>query len=193
MDRPVTLLNSAVQWTQWSQAEAERIVETAVSASLEGSAEWDALLQQADVEPLAPEQRQRHATMGPPRSSGPPPIEVRRALEAVRRRATEAAAQLDAAQAGLDSATQRALDELRRCADQLVDAQLRRYISRVRPKITTASIFANAMATSRNMTAAGVKAGASTLSCDCCGAPRMKDAATAVCEFCGSEGSWTKS
>ena len=187
----MTIQNNAVQWTQWSQGEAERIVETAVSASLEGSPEWDALLRQAGAEPLVPEERRRHATMGPPRSSGPPPIEVRRALEAVRRRAMEAAAQLDAAQDGFDDAAERALDELRRTADQLVDAQLRRYISRVRPKITTASIFANAAATSRSM--GGAKAGASTLTCDCCGAPRMKDAATAACEFCGSEGSWTKS
>jgi hypothetical protein len=193
-DQPITenavavqnrVLDRALEWAQWSEARAQHIVATAASASLHGSPAWDALLAEAGVHALSPLERQHHVSAGPPRASGPSPIEVRRALESLRAQMQRAAKELEHAGEEED-ATERAIDGLKRLAGRIVDEQLRRYIAAVRPKITTSSIFANAMASSRNYTAQGVSAGASTLACDCCGAPRQSGATSRVCEFCGS-------
>lgn len=202
-DQPITentvavqnrVLDRALEWVQWSEARAQHIVATAASASLHGSPAWDALLAEAGVQALSPLERQHHVSAGPPRASGPSPIEVRRALESLRAQMQRAARELEHAtihsapqgREGDDDDTERAIDGLKRLAGRIVDEPLRRYIAAVRPKITTSSIFANAMASSRNYTAQGVSAGTSTLACDCCGAPRQSGATSRVCEFCGS-------
>jgi hypothetical protein len=200
-DQPITentvavqnrVLDRALEWAQWSEARAQHIVATAASASPHGSPAWDALLAEAGVQGLDPLERQHHVSAGPPRASGPSPIEVRRALESLRAQMQRAAEELERAtrhsgpEGYDDDATERALEGLKRLAGRIVDEQLRRYIAAVRPKITTSSIFANAMASSRNYTAQGMTAGTSTLACDCCGAPRHSGATSRVCEFCGS-------
>jgi hypothetical protein len=184
----MSAVEHARQWGQWGEAQASAIVAAAAAAPLHGSPQWDALLHEAGAQPLSADERQHHASAGPPRASGPSPIEVRRALEALRARLERAAEQL---QTGVDAgswddAVQREIDALKRIARGLVDEQLRRYIAAVRPKITTSSIFANALASSRNYAAEGARAGMSTLSCDCCGAPRQRGSTARVCEFCGS-------
>jgi hypothetical protein len=200
-DQPITentvgvenrVLDRAREWTQWSETRAQHVVATAASASLHGSPAWDALLAEAGVQALGPLERQHHVSAGPPRASGPSPIEVRRALESLRAQMQRAAKELEHATThsgaeGDDDATERAIDGLKRLAGRIVDEHLRRYIATVRPKITTSSIFANAMASSRNYTAQGVNAGMTTLACDCCGAPRCSGTTSRVCEFCGSK------
>jgi hypothetical protein len=184
----MSVVEHAGQWTQWAEAQATAIVSTAAASPLHGSPTWDALLAEAGAQPLTAVQRQHHVSAGPPRASGPSPIEVRRALEALRARVERAAAELQsvADARDFDDAAERSIDGLKRFAGRLVDEHLRRYIATVRPKITTSSIFANARASSRNYTAESAGAGMSTLACDCCGAPRQRGATSRVCEFCGS-------
>lgn len=184
----MSVVEHARQWAQWAEGRASAIVATAAAAPLHGSPTWDALLAEAGAQALTAEERQHHAIAGPPRASGPSPIEVRRALEAVREHVRRAASELQAAADAnaFDDATERSIDDLKRLADRLVDEHLRRYIATVRPKITTSSIFANARASSRNYTAQSAGAGMSTLCCDCCGAPRQRGSTARVCEFCGS-------
>lgn len=78
------------------------------------------------------------------------------------------------------------IDRLRHELDRFGEETLRIYLGKVRPKPTTANIFATARATSRRHLAGAAGPGLSTLSCHGCGAPRTKGATSRVCEFCGS-------
>ncbi len=54
-----------------------------------------------------------------------------------------------------------------------------------KPKNTTASIFANARASTRNYTAGQAGAHTTTLTCQSCGAPRKEGQQSLTCSFCG--------
>ncbi|MFO7562597.1 MAG: hypothetical protein R6X02_08125 [Enhygromyxa sp.] len=103
------------------------IVELALSCPAGGDQRWDALLAKLGVTSLSAEERARHLREGPGQSRGALLLELRRTLEA--------------ATAPLGEA----MDEpwpLRQAVEQAV----RDYVGAVKPKITTSSIFANAMA-----------------------------------------------
>ncbi len=166
----------------WVRAAAQTLHRTAATAPRGGGPRWQACLAELQVAPLPDEVRRRHLDRGAVFHSGPPPIELRRALE----RVVEQARALRGA-AGAAPADPAAWDELDRSLDTLVDDEIARYLQAVRAPVTTASIFANAMATSVRPLAQGPGAGVDTLRCSSCGAPRQgaSGAASTSCEFCG--------
>lgn len=179
------MLERIEQWRAWMQAEAEALLELAIGTGLQGGPQWDEMLGRRGVTPLSPQERARHAQVGPRRSSGPPPIEVRRLAGAL---AAHVQQQLDAFDRMHDPPMEvdLQLDRLRYEVRNLEEQMLQRFLSRVRPKVTTSSIFANARATSRRHLQGSAGPGVSTLSCHSCGAPRQQGATTRICEFCGS-------
>ena len=166
----------------WVRAAAATLRQTAATAPRGGGPQWRARLAELGVAPLPEDVRRRHLDRGAVFHSGPPPIELRRALERVvqQGRALRGAA-------GAAHADAAAWVELDHCLDTLVEDELGRYLQTVRAPVTTASIFANAMATSVRPLAQGPGAGVDTLRCTSCGAPRQgaSGAASTSCEFCG--------
>ncbi len=166
----------------WVDEQAARVLEVAsASAPLGGSASaaWDALLREHGAAPLSPEERKKHLEEGPKRRGGAAPIEVRLALQAIHDRAYASWRAMD-----ID-------DEERSLARRLstfVEDGMRDYLARVAPPApTTASIFANARATTPNyMTHGGaVKAGMNQMKCTSCGAPRKTESDALLCVYCG--------
>jgi hypothetical protein len=142
------------------------IVELALSCPAGGDARWDGFLARLGVTPLPADDRARHLRDGPGQSRGALLLELRWVLQA----ATEPLAEH--------------MDDpwpLRTAAEQAV----RDYVGTVKPKITTSSIFANAMAgiaTSPGRISGTAEANADR--CACCGAPRQ-DRASSSCRYCG--------
>jgi hypothetical protein len=178
-------LAQLTNWVEGTLSEARR---TAASAPRGGDQRWIGLLRDLGVEPLSDAERARHLAQGSPIENGALPMEYRWALEAIERRASSTCREIDMALEPEDEATQRAVDKLAHRLNLLVDEELRRYMSSVRPTITTSSIFANAMATSQRILhhPQAASAGVSTTQCPCCGAPRQQGCESMVCEFCGS-------
>lgn len=174
------------RWQAWSQARAEHVIATAVGSDLRGGGSWDALLLEAGLTGLPPDERDALARTGPSRKSGPPPIEVRRALEHAAAAVEKACDDLDASTPASDLRGDELIDRLRSEARRLVETYLRKYIAAVRPKISTSSIFANAAASTTRMGGAGTGPGMATKTCSCCGAPRDAKSDMTTCTYCGS-------
>lgn len=159
----------------WIEQQAARVLDTGSACPPAGDQNWDALLRELGVRPLSQEERQQHFTDGPKRRGGAAPIEVRMALQAIHDKA-------HASWRGMDIN-----DDERRLAQKLssfVDENMREYLKRVAPAITTASIFANARATTPvYATQAG---GLGQMKCAACGAPR-KNEGDLNCVYCGGK------
>lgn len=142
------------------------IVNLALTCPAGGDARWDAMLGSLGVTPLPADERARHLREGPGQSRGALLLELRWAL-----------------QAAIEPLCEH-MDEhwtLRNAAEQAV----RDYVASVKPKITTSSIFANAMAgigTSPGRITGAAEALADR--CSCCGAPRQ-DRSSNTCRYCG--------
>jgi hypothetical protein len=142
------------------------VVNLALSCPAGGDARWDAMLVALRVNKLAPDERIRHLREGPGQSRGALLLELRWALVAVTEPLCE----------HMDNP-----HVLRTAAEQAV----RDYVSAVKPKVTTSSIFANAfagIATSPGRISGSAEAAAER--CNCCGAPRQ-DRASNSCRYCG--------
>ncbi len=143
-----------------------QLVDFAAGCPRGGSEAWDARLAELGARRLPDEERQRHLLQGAPLAAGPLPLEFRWALEAV---AAPLLPRFDDTGKG----------------PAVVEEAMRSYLARVKPRPTTSSIFANAMATTK--TYANTGAGSKTLGCETCGAPRMHGNEALVCGYCGSE------
>lgn len=142
------------------------VVNLALACPAGGDARWDAMLDKLGVTPLSADERARHLREGPGQSRGALLLELRWVL----------AAAIDPLCGHMDDG-----HRLRTVADQAV----RDYVGAVKPKITTSSIFANAMAgiaTSPGRISGTAEAAADR--CGCCGAPRQ-DRASNTCRYCG--------
>ena len=160
---------------EWVEQQAARVLDTASACPPAGDQNWDALLREYGIRPLSQEERQQHFTEGPKRRGGAAPIEVRLALQAIHDKAY---------------ASWRSMDiggEERQLAQKLssfVDENMREYLKRVAPAITTSSIFANARATTQVYATAG--GGLGQMKCASCGAPR-KNEGDLSCVYCGGK------
>ncbi len=161
----------------WMDGQAARVLDTASACAPLGDASWDALLRELGVSPLSPQERQEHLAAGPKRRGGAAPIEVRLALAAIHDRAHAAWQKMD-----IDAAER----DLSRRLSVFVEDNMGEYMRRVAaPAPTTASIFANARATTPNYGGA-VKAGLNQMKCTTCGAPRkIDDPNVGPCVYCG--------
>jgi len=138
--------------------------------------EWDALMREHGVAPLTPDERKKHRDEGPKRRGGAPPIEVRLVVQSIHDRAHAAWHKMD-----IDDEERR----MSRRLSTLVEDAMRDYLARVAPPApTTASIFANARATTPNY-GGSVNAGMNQMKCTSCGAPRKTDGDALVCVYCG--------
>jgi hypothetical protein len=158
---------------EWLEQQAARVLDTASACPPAGDQNWDGLLREYGIRPLSQEERQQHFTDGPKRRGGAAPIEVRLALKAIHDKAHASWRTMDIG------------DGERQLAQRLssfVDENMREYLKRVAPAITTSSIFANARATTPvYATAAG---GLGQMKCAACGAPR-KNEGDLICVYCG--------
>ncbi|PRQ03187.1 hypothetical protein [Enhygromyxa salina] len=131
-----------------------------------GDARWDAMLAKLNVTPLPPDERARHLREGPGQAKGALLLELRWALN------------------GVVAPLCEHMDEGWRLTHE-VEQAVRDYVGAVKPRVTTASIFANALAGAASSPAAMVgAAGASADCCRCCGAPRAERGET-HCHYCG--------
>ncbi len=147
----------------------ESIVTLALTCPAGGDARWDAMLRALGVSGLPADERARHLREGPGQARGALLLEVRWALDAAIEPLCE----------NMDDLTP--AHRLRDAAEQAV----RDYVGSVKPKVTTSSIFANALAdASRSPSRMVGAAGAAADCCTCCGAPRS-DRAASRCSYCG--------
>lgn len=145
------------------------IVSLALTCPAGGDARWDAMLDKLGVTGLAADERARHLREGPGQARGALLLELRRALDAGVAPLCEHMDDLTFAH------------RLRDAVEQAV----RDYVGAVKPKITTSSIFANALADAGRSPSRMVgAAGAAADCCPCCGAPR-RDRALPSCHYCG--------
>jgi hypothetical protein len=158
------------------EGEAARVLDAASACPPLGDQKWDGLLRELGVVPLSQEERQKHVSEGPKRRGGAAPIEVRLALRAIHDRAHDAWRGMDIG------------DDERRLAQRLssyIDENMREYLKRVAPAITTSSIFANARATTPvYATSSG---GLNQMKCVSCGAPRKNESDALTCVYCGGK------
>lgn len=141
----------------------ESIVNLALNLPAGGDARWDAMLDKLGVRGLDSDERARHLKDGPGQGKGALVIELRWAMEA----AIEPLAEH--------------MDDRWALRDFCARA-LRDYVGAVKPRISTSSIFANAMATTTNYMTG--QAGAAADTCKCCGAP-LRDRSSKACRYCG--------
>jgi hypothetical protein len=145
------------------------IVSLAVSCPAGGDGRWDAMLGKLGVTGLSADERARHLREGPGQARGALLLELRRALDAAVAPLCEHMDDLTPAH------------RLRDAVEQAV----RDYVSAVKPKVTTSSIFANALAdAARSPSRIVGAAGAAADTCSCCGAPR-RDRTLPRCGYCG--------
>lgn len=145
------------------------IVNSALACPAGGDGRWDAMLGKLGVAPLSTDERARHLREGPGQARGALLLELRWALDAGIEPLCEHMDDLTPAH------------RLRDAAEQAV----RDYVGAVKPKVTTSSIFANALADAGRSPSRMVgAAGAAADCCSCCGAPRS-DRAHTRCPYCG--------
>lgn len=145
------------------------IITLALACPAGGDGRWDAMLGALGVAGLPADERARHLREGPGQARGALLLEVRRALDAGVAPLCEQMDDLTPAH------------RLRDAVEQAV----RDYVGAVKPKITTSSIFANALADAGRSPSRMVgAAGAAADCCTCCGAPRQ-DRALSRCGYCG--------
>lgn len=140
------------------------IINLALAVPAGGDARWDKLLVALGVSGLAPDERARDLREGPGQSKGALVLEVRWAIEA-----------------GLAPLAE-LLDQPWRLRE-LGEQALRDYLGAVKPRISTSSIFANALATTKPIVSGGASASAEP--CRFCGAPRV-DRSKPSCRYCGA-------
>jgi hypothetical protein len=166
----------------WIDAQSARVLEVGSTCALGGDAAWDALLAELGVRPLPPDERARHLAEGVKRPRGALPIEVRWAAAAIHDRARPGVRALDLASE--TPAESELADRIERRLNLLVDELAREHLGRVSPAApTTASIFANARATTPKYGAVG--AGMGQMKCVTCGAPRKRTEGALTCVYCG--------
>lgn len=166
-------LRALLGWIEQSQA---WILDTASASALGGDAAWDAVLSQLGIVPLSAAERARHVAEGPKRTKGALPLEVRNAIGTVEERARAALRPLDfAAESAEEEGVVRAVEQK---LMNLVDDTMKEILKRVSPPpvSATASIFANARATTPKYGGEATKAGATQMKCTSCGAPRKPGA-----------------
>ncbi|MHB8872766.1 MAG: hypothetical protein ACYC8T_03670 [Myxococcaceae bacterium] len=144
----------------------------AESSGVGGGPEWDGHLASLGLTPMTFEQRLAVQRQGVANLKGALPVEVRRALQAVRDEELKGLV-------GLDDAS------LRLKLDTTIERELRDYLNRCRPRASLGSIFANAQATTVRL--GEVKDQVAVLKCRCCGAARPDGSNLRVCAFCGAE------
>jgi hypothetical protein len=145
------------------------LVGLALACPAGGDGRWDAMLGKLGVTALAADERARHLREGPGQARGALLLELRWALDAAIEPLCEHMDDLTPAH------------RLRDAVEQAV----RDYVNSVKPKVTTSSIFANALADAGRSPSRMVgAAGATADCCSCCGAPR-RDRAEARCSYCG--------
>lgn len=145
------------------------IVTLALACPAGGDGRWDAMLGKLGVAGLPADERARHLREGPGQARGALLLELRRALDAGVAPLCEHMDDLTPAH------------RLRDAVEQAV----RDYVAAVKPKITTSSIFANALADAGRSPSRMVGAAeAAADCCPCCGAPR-RDRALPRCGYCG--------
>jgi hypothetical protein len=145
------------------------IVQLALACPAGGDGRWDAMLKALGVSGLTPDERARHLREGPGQARGALLLELRWGLDAVIAPLCEHMDDLTPAH------------RLRDAVEQAV----RDYVSAVKPKVTTSSIFANALAdAARSPSRIVGAAGAAADVCSCCGAPR-RDRTLPRCGYCG--------
>lgn len=147
------------------RAQCDALVQFALGCPRGGGETWDGRLEALGAARLSDEERASHLAEGAPLGKGPLPLEFRWALEAL---AKPHEPHFD--NTGL--------------APAIVQQALRDYLAAAKPKVTTSSIFANAVATTR--TYGSTAAGSETLRCLTCGAPRMHEQSDLTCGYCGS-------
>ena len=163
-------VDDAALFNQGKQA-IESIVGLALACPAGGDARWDAMLGKLGVSGLSADERGRHLREGPGQSRGALLLELRWALDAVTAPLCEHMDDLTPAH------------QLRDAVEQAV----RGYVNSVKPKITTSSIFANALADAGRSPSRMVgAAGAAADCCTCCGAPR-NDREQSSCTYCGEK------
>lgn len=145
------------------------IVGLALVCPAGGDGRWDAMLGKLGVTGLDADERARHLREGPGQARGALLLELRWALDAAIEPLCEHMDDLSTAH------------RLRDAVEQAV----RDYVGAVKPKVTTSSIFANALADAGRSPSRMVgAAGAAADCCSCCGAPRS-DRALTRCTYCG--------
>jgi hypothetical protein len=143
----------------------ESIVNLALNLPAGGDGRWDAMLGKLGVRGLGNDERARNLKEGPGQAKGALVIELRWALEA----AVEPLAEH--------------MDDRWRLRD-FCQRAIRDYVGAVKPRISTSSIFANALATTGNFMTG--QAGAAADTCKCCGAP-LQDRTSKTCRYCGEQ------
>lgn len=141
----------------------ESIVNLALNLPAGGDARWDAMLGKLGVRGLDPDERVRHLKDGPGQSKGALVIEVRWAMDAA----------IEPIAVHMDE---------RWALRDFCQGALRDYVGAVKPRISTSSIFANALATTANVMTG--QAGVAANTCKCCGAP-LSDRSSTACRYCG--------
>lgn len=77
------------------------------------------------------------------------------------------------------------LDANERFLLELVENFTTKYVVSLRPKLTAAGIFGNAMVSTKGLEQVG--AGAATKKCQTCGAPRPSGTNLKICDYCGGD------
>jgi hypothetical protein len=176
----------AVELSRWVETMSRRVLEQGVASALGGDPAWDALLAELGVTPLPPAERQRHLKEGARRSRGALPIEVRWAIERIEKSARAWLWEIDKAMP-----TEHGDQYIRPVEHQLqglVDETVRQHLAQTALVAnTTASIFANARASTPNYSAMGAKAGIEETKCKTCGGPRRHTGDLGPCDYCGAQ------
>jgi len=171
------------------QTRVREVVGKALQSRVGEDPSWDGFLVGLGLKPLAAARRLELSSQGVPNLKGALPIEVRKALDAIRRQSERDLEPLVEELTGPgtddDGDAEGCIDRLRRDLAELVDREMQEYLVKCRPKVTLSSIFANAQMTSVRLgdAAPDVKA----RKCTCCGAARPEGTDLRSCAFCGND------
>lgn len=146
--------------------ELDDVHRLALSCPAGGDERWDQRLDALGVAPLSAEERAAHLREGPGQSRGALLLELRWALDAA------------------GAPWRPRLEDEWRVRD-LVEEFVRAYVAATRPRVSTSSIFANAMA--GIATSPGRITGTAATAadrCGCCGATLL-DRSKPTCRYCG--------
>jgi hypothetical protein len=175
----------AAELLRWVDVMSRRVLEQGVSSALGGDPAWDALLAELGIEPLPPAERRRHLTEGARRAKGALPIEVRWAIEKIESSARAWLWEIDKAMPTEHG--DKYIRPVEHRLQGLVEETVRSHLAQTAPAATTASIFANARATTPNYSAMGAKAGIEETKCKTCGGPRRHTGDLGACDYCGAQ------
>ncbi len=162
---------STPQVEKKARAALDAVIRFALDRAKGGDSEWNEHLRSLGGAPLSSEERQMILQHGPPITKGPVAVELRYALVVTLGRVEEGAASAP-------------------WAPMVIEDAIREFVNAAKAPVTTSSIFANAMATTK--TYASQAGGSETVRCPTCGAPRMDGSESMVCGYCGSAMSVTE-